>query len=279
MTETENLLMDIKHYVEDGEMSFLIGAGFSRNVNKKAYPLWGELLKDVIWELFGSGNRARQEKRVREKAEKDYGYLSIASMMVKKAGFHEAIDTYIESKTPFLKTVEGKACLFLNGGKMAHTVNPTCHNLLKNLDIHNIYTFNYDNALEYFLGDDARKELEKEIVKQEKELASLNEEIHNLKEKEGKLQETLEFLKKQRESTEVNDSVKQEGNDSNVEELNKQLDNTRDEIETRKKQVSDLKVSLDNNKLKLRSFYNVVKDAYEISLSSSQKTSIRFMVA
>ena len=50
MTETENLLKDIKHYVEDGEMSFLIGAGFSRNVNKKAYPLWGELLKDAIWE-------------------------------------------------------------------------------------------------------------------------------------------------------------------------------------------------------------------------------------
>lgn len=272
MTETENLLKDIKHYVEDGEMSFLIGAGFSRNVNKKAYPLWGELLKDVIWELFGSGNRARQEKKVREKAEKDYGYLGIASMMVKKAGYHEAIDTYIESKTPFLKTVDGKACLFMNGEKMVQKVNPTCHNLLKNLDIHNIYTFNYDNALEYFLGDDARKELEKEIVKQEKELVSLNEEIHNLKDNEGKLQETLEFLKKQRESTEVNDSVKQEGNDSNVEELNKQLDNTRDEIETRKKQVRDIKVNLDNNKLKFRSFYNVVKDAYEISLSSTQKT-------
>ena len=91
MTETENLLKDIKHYVEDGEMSFLIGAGFSRNVNKKAYPLWGELLKDVVWELFGSGNRVRQEKRVRKKAEKDYGYLGIASMMFNKTGFHEEI--------------------------------------------------------------------------------------------------------------------------------------------------------------------------------------------
>lgn len=131
-------------------MSFLIGAGFSRNVNKKAYPLWGELLKDAIWDLFGNGNRARQEKKVREQAEKEYGYLGIASMMVKKAGFHEAIDTYIESKTPYLKTEEGKPTLFLNGKKMGATVNPTCHHLLKNLDIHNIYTFNYDNALEFF---------------------------------------------------------------------------------------------------------------------------------
>lgn len=271
MLNMETLLKDIKHYVEDGEMSFLIGAGFSRNVNKIAYPLWGELLKDAIWELFGSGNRARQEKRVREKAEKDYGYLGIASMMVKKAGFHEAIDTYIESKTPYLKTVDGKPSLFLNGMKMAHTVNPTCHNLLKNLDIHNIYTFNYDNALEYFLGNDARKELEKEIVKQEKELVSLNKEIHNLKNQEDKLNEALDSLKKQREGTELKDSVKQEGNDSNVEELNKQLDKTQDEIEARNKRVGDIKVNVDNNKLQLKSFYNVVKDAYEISLSSTQK--------
>ena len=68
--------------------------------------------------MFGNGNRARQEKKVREQAEKEYGYLGIASMMVKKAGFHEAIDTYIESKTPYLKTEEGKPTLFLNGKKI-----------------------------------------------------------------------------------------------------------------------------------------------------------------
>ena len=43
MTNKDNLLNDIKHYIEEGEMSFLIGAGFSRNVNEKAYPLWGEV--------------------------------------------------------------------------------------------------------------------------------------------------------------------------------------------------------------------------------------------
>ena len=267
----DNLLKDIKHYVEDGEMSFLIGAGFSLNVNKKAYPLWGELLKDAIWDLFGSGNRAKQEEKVRAKAEKEYGYLGIASMMVKKAGFHEAIDTYIESKTPYLKTVDDKPCLFLNGEKMTHTVNPTCHNLLKNMDIHNIYTFNYDNALEYFLGDDARKELEKEIAKQEKDLASFKEEIHGLEEDESKLNEILDSLKYSQESTEVNESVKQESNNTNAEELDKQHDKIREEIKANKKKERDLKVSLDNNKIKLKSFYNVVKEAYGISLSSTQK--------
>lgn len=267
----DNLLKDIKHYVEDGEMSFLIGAGFSRNVNKKAYPLWGELLKDAIWDLFGSGSRAKQEEKVRAKAEKEYGYLGIASMMVKKAGFHEAIDTYIESKTPYLKTVDGKPYLFLNEEKKADTVNPTCHNLLKNLDIHNIYTFNYDNALEYFLGDDARKELEQEIIKQEKELASLKEEIHGLEEDESKLNETLDSLKLSQESTGVNESVKQESNNTNAEELDKQHDKIQEEIAAKRKNVRELKVSLDNNKIRLKSFYNVVKEAYGISLSSTQK--------
>ena len=43
------ILDDIKRYIEEGEMSFLIGAGFSRNVNKDAYPLWGKLLEDAAW--------------------------------------------------------------------------------------------------------------------------------------------------------------------------------------------------------------------------------------
>lgn len=59
-----NSLDSIKKFIEDGEMSFLIGAGFSRNVNKEAYPMWGGLLKDAIWKMFGNGNRAKNEKRV-----------------------------------------------------------------------------------------------------------------------------------------------------------------------------------------------------------------------
>ena len=116
-------LDEIKRYIENEEMSFLIGAGFSRNVNKEAYLMWGELLKDAIWNLFGTGNRDKNEKKVINKAVKDYGYLGIASMMVQKAGFHEAIDTYIEERTPYLKTEEGKPELFLNGNPLHQTVH------------------------------------------------------------------------------------------------------------------------------------------------------------
>ena len=141
MASTSTILDDIKRYIEDGEMSFLIGAGFSRNVNDKVYPLWGDLLKDGIWKLFGSGVSSKQEKNVIDKAVKEYGYLGIASMMVKQAGYHEAIDTYIEERTPYLKTESGKPELFLNGTPLHRTVNSDCHLLLKKLDIQNIYTF------------------------------------------------------------------------------------------------------------------------------------------
>lgn len=51
-------------------------------------------------------------------------------MLVKKASYHEAIDTYIESKTPYIKTVDGKPVLFLNGKQQHYKVNAECHYLL-----------------------------------------------------------------------------------------------------------------------------------------------------
>ena len=67
------VLDNIKKYIEEGEMSFLIGAGFSRNVNKKAYLLWGELLKDAAWKLFGDGTKGSKAKKqiILEKVEKE----------------------------------------------------------------------------------------------------------------------------------------------------------------------------------------------------------------
>lgn len=76
MASTPTILDDIKRYIEEGEMSFLIGAGFSLNVNNKAYPLWGGLLKDATWDMFGSGVRSKREKNVIDKAVKDYGYYA-----------------------------------------------------------------------------------------------------------------------------------------------------------------------------------------------------------
>lgn len=267
-----NILDNIKHYIEDGEMSFLIGAGFSRNVNKEAYPLWGELLKDAIWDMFGNGDRATQEGEVRAKAEKEFGYLGIASMMVKRFGYHEAIDTYIESKTPFLKTDNGKPMLFLKGDPMAYQVNQTCHNLLKNLEIHNIYTFNYDNALEFFMGDEARKKLESDIFKQEEEIEECYKIIEGHKKEKAAKEEQLISLKNEKNYSKGERPVKKNDDTEDYDSLKKELESIKKKITGKEHELRELRVNLDINEEKRKSFYNVVKEAHEISLSSRQKS-------
>ena len=266
-------LDDIKRYIEEGEMSFLIGAGFSRNVNKDAYPLWGGLLKDAIWNLFGNGNRAKQEEKVVAKTEKEYGYLGIASMLVKKAGYHEAIDTYIEGKTPYLKSVDKKDVLILNGKQLPNTVNPECHLLLKKLNIQNIYTFNYDNALEYFLGEEARLELENEITKLEDKIEALRNARTALREKE----ESLDKLINAKHEPERNDPSADVSEDetekiSDAEKIKEELNTTRQEIFENRAKELDLISALETKKQSRRTFYNVVKDSYDISLSAKRKS-------
>ncbi len=50
------ILDDTKQHIEETELSFLIGAGFSKNISPK-YPSWDGLLSDAIWEMFGKGDR------------------------------------------------------------------------------------------------------------------------------------------------------------------------------------------------------------------------------
>ena len=273
--ETSVVLDNIKKYIEEGEMSFLIGAGFSRNVNKKAYLLWGELLKDAAWKLFGDGTKGSKAKKqkILEKVEKEIGYLGLASTLVKKAGYHEAIDTYIESKTPFLKTVDGKNVLMLNGVQLKHTVSSDCHKLLKQLDIQNIYTFNYDNALEYFLGEGARQSLEQEIKKLEEEHDGLKEEKNKLEKKEKDLRSQIEQQKRKEESGNKPDLADNETEgDKDSSNLTDELEKVREEIGKKEAHISEIEINIETHKLNRRSFYNVVKDSYDISLSSKRKS-------
>ena len=268
-----NSLDNIKKYIEDGEMSFLIGAGFSRNVNKEAYPMWGGLLKDAIWKMFGNDNRAKNEKKVMDKAVKEYGYLGIASMLVKKAGYHEAIDTYIESKTPYIKTVDGKPVLLLNGKQLHHKVNTECHYLLKNLEIQNIYTFNYDNALEFFMGEEARQALEVKISNTEHKIDELHRTIENLKQDEQVLKENIENASAK--DNEGNFGIAVDNSDkeiTDIQQLEQKLIEVQKNIVVNRVELNELQSLLDADKRNLKTYYNVVKDAYEISLSSKRKS-------
>ena len=266
-------LDEIKRYIEDEEMSFLIGAGFSRNVNKDAYPMWGELLRDATWNLFGFGDRTKNEKKVIDKAVKDHGYLGIASMMVQKAGFHEAIDTYIEERTPYLKTENGKPELYLNGDPLHIIVNSDCHILLKKLDIQNIYTFNYDNALEFFLGEEARLEAESVILRLDKEATDLRKQAEKLALKENDLNEQLKYLEQQELESPAESPVTSEKDDSRGrDEIQKDINDIKSQRRKIRQQERETHARIEMLKINRTSYYNVVKDSYEISLSAKRKS-------
>ena len=87
------------------------------------------------------------EKEIEHKIE-EIGYLGIAQEYVRRKGFHEAIDVYIEQHTPTISIKENsdepEYIVTLNN-EFIESADVTCHRLLFNLDVKHIYTFNYDN--------------------------------------------------------------------------------------------------------------------------------------
>lgn len=145
-SDSKAVIKDIANRLNDGNMSFIIGAGFSKNVSPK-FLSWKELLHDMMVYMY-------EEERQSWHATDDeligkYGYLGIASDYVRRKGYHEAIDHYIEERTPVLKK-ENDGSFFLeeNGKVIERNVDIRTHKLLLNLGAHFIYTFNYDNTLE-----------------------------------------------------------------------------------------------------------------------------------
>lgn len=142
-------------------MSFIIGAGFSKNVSK-AYLSWWELLQDMVHEMFH--HEISFDNFSTDDLIKKYGYLGIASEYIRRKGYHEAIDQYIEERTPVLKQNSDKTYdIVLNGKVVEKDVDVSLHKTLLELNVKNIYTFNYDNALDVYknmvlTSDDIKKE-------------------------------------------------------------------------------------------------------------------------
>lgn len=139
---------DIAKHLKNGTMSFIIGAGFSKNISNK-FLAWKELLHDMMVEMY------KEERQTWHASDDDligkYGYLGIASDYVRRRGYHEAIDHYIEKRTPVLeKGDNGKMRLAEDGYVISDEVDVTTHRELLSLNARYIYTFNYDNALELY---------------------------------------------------------------------------------------------------------------------------------
>ena len=191
----------IRKCIEDGNMSFIIGAGFSKNISDK-FPLWDELLCPMVTEMYPeceSKNREKQKRAVRNIIHR-IGYLGIASEYVRRKGYHEAIDVYIETHTPYLKKQDdGTYVVMLNDKCIDTQPYLECHKKLLSLGIRNIYTFNYDNTLDIFGGTDIA---EKHIDEQNKAIRQL-ERHENQK---NSYTETVSQLKRQIEELRMHSS-------------------------------------------------------------------------
>ena len=166
----ENLKALKKDY-DNGLVSALIGAGFSKNVSS-LYLDWTSLLKDLIDDLFkleinqyignyfhcNVGEYHEDEKKKRKKEFADnlldkYGYLGIVSKYIDQKGYREVIEDYIEEHTPYAKkNNDGTTSLYIKDEKKTDVIESdfSVHKQLLLCDkFKNIYTTNYDNLLEF----------------------------------------------------------------------------------------------------------------------------------
>lgn len=268
--KTDNIfeiLNKIQSLIERNQLSFLIGAGFSKNINKTAFLSWKELLEDAIWEKHGTGrdaDRVRKGKAVYEKVLRDKSLLSIASEVVSGAGYHEAIDDYIESHTPYMALSGDKPVLMKDGVEMHGEVHPECHMLLRQLDVRNIYTFNYDNALEFFLGDrdglrKRRETLTRERMKDVEALREIDEKLHLLRTRptsEPSLGERSQFVSSSEDGDiKVKDAKKEE----------EDLNTRRQELLSAISEKNQISAQIDKE---IENAYLVVKNSSDIALTS-----------
>lgn len=168
LTSTIDLLKELRRKLHSHQMSALVGAGFSKNVDINLFPTWTQLIYDMAYYLEGKAIESNFEllPKSLQPDRDEYikneinsfivktGYLELVSLYQKRKGFQESVAHYIEERTPYIKTnEEGKRFLFRRIDKGKNDVELTddklsIHQLLINLSWNNIYTTNYDKLLE-----------------------------------------------------------------------------------------------------------------------------------
>ena len=164
-------LKELKKDYDNGLVSALIGAGFSKNVSS-LYLDWTSLLEDLVDDIFKLeinqyiGNyfhcnveKYHEDEKKQIKKEfvdnllSKYGYLGIVSKYVDQKGYREVLENYIEERTPYVKrNDDGTVSLYIKDKKKSNIIESdfSAHKQLLRCDkFKNIYTTNYDNLLEF----------------------------------------------------------------------------------------------------------------------------------
>ena len=268
-------IKDIKTLIEKHLMSFIVGAGFSRNISE-AFPMWSSLLKPMADELYGAGQYS------------DKTYLDIASEYTRRKGYHEAIDLYVEQQMPYLqKGQDGKYELFRDGVCVDKNPDLSCHKALLAMEVKDIYTFNYDNALEMVGGVDKSNELRRrmqEYSRRFKDLQSQQKEYQDQYEMfrqkgsqmvesisgDGTMQTQNAFRPSDNPYAEINEYVRTLGNEFKL------FDENFKEAHTHNLQAFEKQMSLMDNKIALcekdlKKHYQLICQSYEISITENRK--------
>jgi len=226
-------LKRIKSKLKSQEMSVMVGAGFSKNVNNDLYPSWWQLLADMVKHMHGKkfeeeynhikqGPRRIDRKTFIENKINMYidetGPLKVASKYMDLHGYRESIDTYIELRTPYIVTVDNQKYLRHFVGETTKDMllsdeDLSAHRKLVNLPWNNIYTTNYDNLLEKCIDENIEKEILAQIDALENALNALEEKtVENNKERD-----LLERKVNESQKEEESDKIILRGSDSVIE--------------------------------------------------------------
>ena len=170
--EVSDAIKAMKDRLKENRLSLLIGAGAS-HCACSLYPLWNELLADMVAFLYADELKSKGVKAVRddryychyklEKARKNSsvdiqdvvkgiiareGALRIPEQFERRIGLRESVEAYIESHTPRLQD-DGTVTLFDNKAQLG----PETEFLVRMMDVrwNSVFTTNYDNLIGYVL--------------------------------------------------------------------------------------------------------------------------------
>lgn len=158
----------INQYKSD-KMSVLVGAGLSMNVSDK-FLSWRVLVKDMVEYVYKDKIELHCENYIHIHGNKtniedikslyietildNEDFLQLASKYIRKKGYREAMEYYIEERTPKLdfssenneielNTIKGTVGTIFESDLSVHKALLGCRRF------QNIYTTNYDNIIEF----------------------------------------------------------------------------------------------------------------------------------
>lgn len=285
-------LQELQKKMRNQDLSVLVGAGYSKNVDP-SFPSWTELLTEMVHELkCEMFERDFKKSRQTASAREDYLYrrtkefiteigpLKVASLYRERMGYREALEYYIEKRTPFVD--EDKELHYVENGisktRKLSAKDLEVHDKLVNLPWNNIYTTNYDNLLECCIDRNVEAVLKKEqqstfntCTAFEVELTALEEERSKLEKEYETIEKNIENLTNRSLSAMLDDNEREELERCNNEiyELRTQLAVKLGEIQWKKGELKRHRELLSKVEAQLQLCATVVEHSAELAVKRS----------